>query len=222
MNPSASPSSHGSPSSPTANASPQTSVPAQGNVAPYRAALTATCGDLVLARDVTADLEQAGVPAERLRLAAQNLQGLSAQRGVAVYGNPSSIGATTGALIGGFAGAAAGASLLLFPEYGWMAQGAAIAGAILGTIVGVVVGVLVSRERRPAPRPSQPSHVSGKYHRQLDQGKVVVIAAGSPEEASRWEHALDRSACEQHDVETAPSPAFAELARLPSIPAGRA
>jgi hypothetical protein len=121
------------------------------------------------------DLARAGIPAEDVST---------------IRTMPSVLeGAGKGAVMGGFLGLLAGASMLLIPGIGWVALAGPIAtmltGAAAGAAAGGLIGALINKGV-----PEGDAHFFAEGLRR--GGVLVIVNAGNDEEAKRAEEVMKR------------------------------
>lgn len=140
--------------------------------AKFESAVVAVYESVGEAKRGVAALKKEGFPKGQISLVAHSLEDEKELHGFISHGDRTETDAARGAAVGGIFGALMGAAFFWVPGFGPLillgplATGAA--GSVVGTLVGAMTGWGIPED-----------HV-GNYEAALKQGKLLVIAHGSP------------------------------------------
>jgi hypothetical protein len=141
------------------------------------------------AKDAVQVLEQSEFPSDQISLATHSIGDETMSSGVLHYGDEAENEAVKGAGVGGLVGVLLAMPLLAIPGIGPLLvagplAAAGLTGALVGGLLGSMRGWGVHHD-----------HVA-KYEQLLREGKLLVIANGSPDEVALAQSLLDNTDAE--------------------------
>ena len=137
------------------------------------------------AQDAIRQLHKNGFAIKDLSIIGRNIHMTEEPTGFITTGDYVAAGAESGALIGGLAGVALGAALLILPGIGPVIVAGPLAAAVLAGIEGAAAGVTVGAVSGALIGWGVPREHAVKFESEVQGGKFLVLTRGNPEEIAR-------------------------------------
>jgi hypothetical protein len=130
-------------------------------------------------------LHKNGYAIEDLSIVGRNIRMTEEPTGFISTGDYVIAGAKSGAVLGGLAGVALGAALLVIPGIGPVIVAGPIAAAVLAGVEGAVAGVTLGAVAGALVGLGVPREHAIKFESEVQGGKFLVLARGHAEEIDR-------------------------------------